>query len=169
MAGTQPDEVDAIVAAWQRERPDLDVSPLQVLSRVSRLAKHLDDERKRAFTDHGLDTWEFDVLAALRRAGVPYSLTAGQLASATHVTSGTMTNRIDRLEDRGLVERGADPGDRRAVLVTLTNEGRKCVDGAITDLVDAEAKVLASLPVTARRELASLLRPLLASFSASAS
>src|SRR5438270_8345429 len=88
------DEVDRLVEAWQRERPDLDVSPLTVLSRVSRLARHLDLARGEAFTDHGLETWEFDVLAALRRAGPPYELSPGQLLTMTLVSSGTMTNRI---------------------------------------------------------------------------
>lgn len=160
------DEVDLIVEAWQRERPDLDVSPLQVLSRISRLARHLDTARKQAFADHGLEAWEFDVLAALRRAGSPYSMAAGHLASATLVTSGTMTNRIDRLEERGLVSREPDPEDRRAVRVALTAQGRTRVDGAITDLVDAEARVLAALPASRQRELAGLLRPLLTSFDA---
>ena len=120
------DEVDRITAAWQRERPDLDVSPLQVLSRVSRLARHLDLARRQAFAAHDLETWEFDVLAALRRAGAPYSLSPGQLGTETLVTSGTMTNRIDRLEDRGLVRREPDPSDRRGVRVVLTDEGRSC-------------------------------------------
>lgn len=164
-AGEATDEVDLIVAAWQRERPDVDVSPLHVLSRVSRLAKHLDAARKTAFAHHGLDLWEFDVLAALRRAGTPYALTAGQLASQTHVTSGTMTNRIDRLESRGLVSRESDPDDRRAVLVTLTAEGRAHVDGALADLVESEAEVLRTLSKADQRELASLLRSLAGSFA----
>src|SRR5215831_14639560 len=91
------DEVDDLVAAWQAERPDLDVRPMQVLSRISRLAKHLDRERRAAFAAHDLETWEFDVLSALRRQGAPYELSPGALLRATLVTSGTMTNRIDRL------------------------------------------------------------------------
>ena len=94
------DEVDRIVAAWERERPDVDVSPMQVLSRVSRLARHLDHARKTAFATHDLEPWEFDVLSALRRAGHPYELSPGRLVAETLVTSGTMTNRIDRLEAR---------------------------------------------------------------------
>src|SRR4029077_11875717 len=93
----QVDEVDDLVAAWQAERPDLDVRPMQVLSRISRLARHLDRERRNAFTAHGLESWEFDVLAALRRQGAPYELSPGALLRTTLVTSGTMTNRIDRL------------------------------------------------------------------------
>ena len=97
------DEVDRLVAAWARERPDLDVRPLEVLSRVTRLARHLDRARSTAFDAHDLEVWEFDVLAALRRAGRPYVLSPGQLVAQTLVTSGTMTNRVDRLETRGLV------------------------------------------------------------------
>ena len=103
------DEVDDLVAAWQAERPDLDVQPLQVLSRVSRLARHLDRARRAAFASHGLEPWEFDVLAALRRQGPPYVLRPGALLRTTLVTSGTMTNRVDRLEATGLV-RSRAPG-----------------------------------------------------------
>ena len=111
------DEVDRLAEAWQRERPDLDVSPLQVLSRVTRLARHLDKERSAAFAGSGLESWEFDVLAALRRAGPAHRLSPGQLLKETMVTSGTMTNRVDRLAARGLVTRDPNPDDRRAVLV----------------------------------------------------
>src|SRR5438270_11712156 len=97
MAEAARDEVDRLVAAWRRERPDLDVQPLEVLSRVTRLARHLDRARRTAFAEHGLEPWEFDVLSALRRAGAPYQLSPGQLLTQTLVTSGTMTNRIDRL------------------------------------------------------------------------
>ena len=153
-----PDEVDRLVEAWSRERPDLDVSPLAVLSRVSRLARHLDRARKAAFTDHALDVWEFDVLAALRRAGAPYELSPGQLLSQTLVTSGTMTNRIDRLEGKRLVEREPDPGDRRGVHVRLTERGRARVDAAIADLLARERDLLAALSARQRATLASLLR-----------
>src|SRR5213080_1342220 len=91
------DEVDDLVTAWRAQRPDLDVEPMQVLSRISRLARHLDIARRGAFAEHGLESWEFDVLSALRRQGPPFQLTPGALLRATLVTSGTMTNRIDRL------------------------------------------------------------------------
>src|SRR6266568_2326243 len=110
-AAGHSDEVDSLVSAWRRERPDLDVSPLEVLSRVTRLARHLDRARRTAFAERGLETWEFDVLSALRRAGTPYQLSPGQLLTQTLVTSGTMTNRIDRLAARELVVRGPDPAD----------------------------------------------------------
>lgn len=160
-----PDEVDGIVEAWKRERPDVDVSAMQVLSRVSRLARHLDRARKQAFAAHDLDTWEFDVLAALRRGGPPYALSPGRLVAETLVTSGTMTNRVDRLTARGLVERLPDPTDRRGVLVRLTVEGKAAVDGAFEALLAAEADLLADLPDKQRGQLAGLLRSLLAPFS----
>jgi DNA-binding MarR family transcriptional regulator len=160
------DEVDDIVARWHRERPDLDVAPLQVLSRVSRLARHLDRARRDAFAAHGLQMWEFDVLSALRRQGAPYQLSPGSLLRATLVTSGTMTNRIDRLADAGLVSRHPDPADKRGVLVQLTDRGRATVDAALSDLLARERELLASLDAGQQDNLAALLRMLLAPFDA---
>ncbi|PZE23177.1 MULTISPECIES: MarR family winged helix-turn-helix transcriptional regulator [unclassified Curtobacterium] len=156
----QEDEVDRIVAAWHRERPDLDFAPLHVLSRVGRLARHLDRARRTAFAAGDMESWEFDVLSALRRAGEPYELSPKALLQQTLVSSGTMTNRVDRLADRGLVERRTDPSDGRGVLVTLTPEGRTAVDAAIAGLVEAEAAILADLSPTDRTQLAGLLRSL---------
>ena len=158
------DEVDRIVDAWRRERPDLDVAPLGVLSRVTRLARHLDRARGAAFAQHDLETWEFDVLSALRRAGVPYQLSPGQLVTQTLVTSGTMTNRIDRLEARGLVRRQRDPVDRRGVLVRLTREGQARVDDALADLLARERDLLGALADRERDQLSGLLRRLVAPF-----
>ena len=158
------DEVDRLVAAWARERPDLDVRPLEVLSRVTRLARHLDRARGTAFTAHELEGWEFDVLAALRRAGTPYTLSPGQLLSQTMVTSGTMTNRVDRLERRGLVERTPDPSDRRGVRVRLTGEGKARVDAALADLLDRERALLRDLSRADQQALSGLLRRLVAPF-----
>lgn len=158
------DDVDAIVDAWARERPDLDVAPLQVLSRVTRLGQHLDSARSRAFTKHELDTWEFDVLAALRRSGDPYALSPGQLAAATLVTSGTITNRVDRLEARGLVRREPDPTDRRGVRVLLTAQGQTRVDGALNDLLESEREILSGISENESATLAQLLRQLMQRF-----
>ena len=158
------DEVDRIVAAWQRERPDLDVAPLEVLSRVTRLSRHLDRARATAFAAHGLEAWEFDVLAALRRAGRPYVLSPGQLIDQTMVTSGTMTNRVDRLESRGLVDRLPDPADRRGVHVRLTPPGKERVDAALADLLDRERAILGSLTGPQQASLSALLRALVVPF-----
>ena len=154
----EPDEVDAIVEAWKRERPDVDVSAMQVLSRVSRLARHLDRARKQAFAAHDLETWEFDVLAALRRSGPPYDLSPGRLVAETLVTSGTMTNRVDRLVARGLVERQPDPNDRRGVLVTPHRRGRRSVDAALDELLLHERQILGALDTAEATQLADALR-----------
>jgi DNA-binding MarR family transcriptional regulator len=158
------DEVDRLVDAWQRERPDLDLGPMEVLSRVSRLNHHLDKARRRAFAEHGIESWEFDVLAALRRAGAPYELSPGRLIRETLVTSGTMTNRVDRLVTRGFVVRLPDPHDRRGVLVRLTEQGRATVDGALAGLLERERELLAGLNGTEQKKLASLLRALVVTF-----
>ena len=163
-----PDEVDGLVAAWQRERPELDVAPLAVLSRVSRLAKYLDRARRAAFAQHGLEVFEFDVLAALRRAGPPYELSPGQLLHQTLVGSGTMTNRLDRLEGRGLVRRRPAPDDRRGIRVRLTPRGQDLVDAAVTDLLAREKELLAALPDGEQDRLAGLLRAVLLHFEGSA-
>ena len=160
------DEVDDLVAAWRVQRPDLDVEPMQVLSRISRLARHLDIARRGAFADHGLETWEFDVLSALRRQGPPFQLTPGALLRATLVTSGTMTNRIDRLAAAGLVRREPDPRDKRGVLVTLTEQGVARADAALADLLRRERALLAGLDRGERQHLADLMRILLAPFDA---
>jgi DNA-binding MarR family transcriptional regulator len=158
------DEVDRLVEAWRRERGDLDLRPMEVLSRVTRLGHHLDRARRLAFTEHTLESWEFDVLAALRRAGSPYELSPGRLLKETLVTSGTMTNRVDRLASRGLVERLPDPTDRRGVLVRLTPSGRTAVDGALDGLLARERALLAGLGAADQLRLADLLRTLVVPF-----
>jgi DNA-binding MarR family transcriptional regulator len=155
------DEVDEIVAAWRRERPDLDVEPLQILSRVSRLAAVLDVRRADAFVESGLQGHEFDVLSVLRRNGEPFERTAGELAALTHVTSGTMTSRLDRLVARGFVTRHPDPTDGRIVRVRLTPAGRDRVDQAFAALLKAEQHLLATLDGRRSSELADALRSLL--------
>lgn len=158
------DEVDRIVDAWQRERPDLQPMPLHVFSRVTRLARHLDLTRRSAFAEHGVEAWEFDVLSALRRAGEPYELTPGRLIAETLVSSGTMTNRIDRMVAHGLVVRAADASDRRVVKVRLTPEGRRRVDAAMSQLLESERALLAVLSEQERQRLSDSLRSLLIPF-----
>jgi DNA-binding MarR family transcriptional regulator len=161
MFGMDRDEVDEIVEAWQRERSDLDLAPVEVFSRIERLSRLLDLARRAAFAEHLVEPWEFDVLAALRRAGEPYQLSPGQLLTQTMVTSGTMTNRVDRLAARGFVERTPSPSDRRGVLVRLTADGRTAVDGAFEALLDRERELLAELSDDDRETLAGLLRQLM--------
>ena len=158
------DEVDALVEAWHRERPDLDVAPLEVLSRVSRLARHLDLARREDVELPRLEVVGGERLAALRREGAPYTLSPGRLLQVTLVTSGTMTNRIDRLEATGLVARVPDPNDGRGVQVVLTDDGRTRVDDALTDLLAHEREILSALAPTDRGRLAELLRRLTVPF-----
>ncbi|HXM55727.1 MAG TPA: MarR family transcriptional regulator [Candidatus Dormibacteraeota bacterium] len=155
------DQVDRLLAAWRRERPDLDVEPLGVLSRVARLARHLELARREAFGQLGLARWQFDVLAALRRSGPPYELTPGELMAETLVSSGTMTHRIDQMEAAGLVERHAHPADRRVVRVRLTAKGNREVDAALDNLLARERTLLARLSGQEQARLAALLRALL--------
>jgi DNA-binding MarR family transcriptional regulator len=160
------DEVDQLVAQWRAERPELDVTPLQVLSRVSRLSRHLDRARRAACAAHGLEPWEFDVLSALRRQGPPYQLSPGALLHATLVTSGTMTNRIDRLAEGGLVSRHPDTQDKRGVQVRLTGRGRAVADAALDDLLRRERALLNGLDQAEQLALSESLRVLLAPFDA---
>jgi DNA-binding MarR family transcriptional regulator len=160
--GSMPahDEVDRIVDAWTRERPDLDFAPLQILSRVGRLSRHLERARRAAFAASDLEPWEFDVLAALRRAGAPYELSPKSLLQQTLVSSGTMTNRIDRLVERRLVDRRTDPNDGRGILVKMTERGRERVDAAISELLHSEGELLDGLSPLDQERLGALLRKL---------
>ncbi|WP_229116365.1 MarR family winged helix-turn-helix transcriptional regulator [Parenemella sanctibonifatiensis] len=155
------DEVEGLIEAWHQVRPDLDTAPMAVLSRVHRISQQLAQLRATAYAKHDLEIWEFDVLAALRRAGEPYTRSPGQLVAETHVTSGTMTNRVGRLLARGLVERSSHPSDKRGVVVRLTPAGLDLVDGAISDLLDAERELLADMSAADQQTLAGLLSRLM--------
>ena len=156
------DTVDHVQAQWAAERPELDTSAFSVIGRVSRLSRIIDKRLIENFAAHGLDgDWMFDVLMTLRRAGEPYELTAGELVRQTMVTTGAMTNRIDRLEARGYVRRVADPSDRRVVLVRLTPEGRELVDRAAEAHYQLERELLRSLSPRQRETLTRTLRSLL--------
>lgn len=152
------DEVEHLVAGWRQALPGVDVSPLEVLSRVTRLAQYLERQRSAVFARHDLETWTFDVLSALRRAGPPHDLSPGQLLGQTLVTSGTMTNRLNHLEQRGLVRRRPDSRDARSIRVRLTASGQRKVDSALKDLVVREDALLGSLDDDQRSVLASLLK-----------
>jgi DNA-binding MarR family transcriptional regulator len=158
------DEVDRLVEGWRTALPGVDVSPLEVLSRVARLARHLERQRSTVFARHDLETWSFDVLSALRRSDHREGLSPGQLMGQTLVTSGTMTNRLDHLEDRDLVQRSPDPRDGRSLRVRLTAAGQERVDGALVDLVGIEDGLLGSLDPGRRARLAELLKTLLTPF-----
>jgi DNA-binding MarR family transcriptional regulator len=157
------DEVDRIVGQWNRERPDLDVSPTHTLQRVTRLSILQATSFARVFAPYGVSFGEYLVLAALRRAGRPYRMSPTRLFNAVILSSGAMTNRLDRLEAMGLVEREADPNDRRGRLVVLTDRGRELVDTAVKDHLENEERLLGALDAGEREQLAGLLRKLLLS------
>jgi DNA-binding MarR family transcriptional regulator len=157
------DEIDRIIEQWERERPDLDVSPTQTLQRITRLSLLLGVSFARVFAAYGISFGEYLVLAALRRAGPPYRMNPTRLFNSLILSSGAMTNRLDRLEEMGLVERLADPTDRRGRLVALTDRGRELVDSAVIIHLDNQQRLLASLDAGEREQLAVLLRKLLVS------
>lgn len=154
------DAVDRITAQWASVRPDLDTSPIEIIGRVSRLSRLIDRRLAETFARHGLENWMYDVLATLRRSGAPYELTAGDLMRQTMVTTGAVTNRIDRLAERGLVERVTGP-DRRKVIVRLTGHGLETVDRVAIDHLATERDILAGLSERQRRDATSLLRTML--------
>jgi DNA-binding MarR family transcriptional regulator len=153
----QDDAVDRITSQWNAVRPDLDASPIEVIGRVSRLSRLIDRRLAENFGRHGLDDWMYDVLATLYRSGEPHQLTAGDLTRQTMVTTGAVTNRIDRLEHRGLVERVAST-DRRQVIVRLTKTGLDKVEEVAVTHLATEREILAVLTPRQQRDLANLLR-----------
>jgi DNA-binding MarR family transcriptional regulator len=154
------DRLDTILEQWKLERPDLDVSPMGIIGRISRIERLVDEKMKAVCSKFDLERWGFDVLAALRRAGKPYQLTPTQLYNSLMLTSGAMTNRIDRLEAASHVERLHDPADRRGVLVSLTKDGLKLIDKAVTTHMEVEEAMLTSLSPKDREKFAELLRTL---------
>lgn len=155
------DHVDRVLEQWRTERPDIDPTPMGVIGRIKRASRLLERKLGEHFAGHDLQLWEFDILATLRRTGPPYRLTAGALVDASMVTSGAITNRIDRLTAKGLVTRETDPASRRSVLITLTDSGRRLVDDVVADHVDLETALLTTLSPSEQEHLAALLRKLL--------
>jgi DNA-binding MarR family transcriptional regulator len=154
------DGVDLILEQWARERPDLDVSPIGVIGRISRLARELEQRLEPVYREHGLEPGWYDVLATLRRAGPPYRLRPTEFTTTLMLTSSGTTKRLDRLEQAGLIARTPDPGDRRGTLITLTEAGHELLDTAIEAHVANEHRQLAALSGAEQRELAGLLRKL---------
>jgi DNA-binding MarR family transcriptional regulator len=155
------DAVDQILAQWARERPDLDCSPMGIIGRITQLQREVYLAQRTTFARHGLDAPSFDVLAALRRAGHPYQLTPTALMRTALVTSGAITQRLDRLEERELITRERSEADGRAVVVTLTAAGRAALDAALPDHLATERGLLDGLSGADLEQLAALLRRML--------
>jgi DNA-binding MarR family transcriptional regulator len=168
MNGTDQDHVARVIAMWERERPDLDLSPVGVVSRIGRAARYLDHGVESVLGAHGLSRASWDVLAALRRVGEPYRLSPTELYRSLMRTSGTITHRLQGLEAKRLVRRSGDPRDGRAALVELTSAGKRLVDKVAAEHLANERELLAGLDANERRELSDLLRKLLLSFERAA-
>ncbi|MGW7411043.1 MarR family winged helix-turn-helix transcriptional regulator [Streptomyces sp. NPDC054863] len=159
--GTGADHVDLVLEQWHEQRPDLDVSPMAVIGRLKRLALLMEPAMKRTFASHGLDAASFDVLATLRRNGPDRHLTPAELMRSAMVTSGAVTQRLDRLQERGLVTRRPSPTDGRVVQVALTEEGLALIDGALPDHLATEVGLLSALSPAELAQLADSLKALL--------
>ncbi|MCQ1955734.1 MarR family transcriptional regulator [Arthrobacter sp. zg-Y826] len=154
------DHVSMVLRQWAAERPDLDVSPVAVVGRLSRVARRFDEQLAATFAKHGLDAASFDVLATLRRSGKPYTLSPKDLTASSMVTSSAIAQRLNRLEEQGYVVRSPSSVDRRGKQVTLTDAGRAAVDAALPDHVSTEHRLLAALDENEREALAALLAKL---------
>ncbi|MFF1820008.1 MarR family winged helix-turn-helix transcriptional regulator [Kribbella sp. NPDC058245] len=158
-----PDHVDQILEQWAEQRPDVDASPMAVIGRLKRLAQLTDNELRRNYARHDLDSASFDVLATLRRSNSEHTLTPAGLMRSSMVTSGAITQRLDRLEARGLVSRKPSDTDGRGVQVTLTAEGLRLIDAVLPTHLETEERLLAALSKSERVRLADTLRALLES------
>ncbi|OCJ04496.1 transcriptional regulator [Rhizobium sp. AC27/96] len=158
------DRIDKILDQWRRERPDLDTTAMGLFGRMRNLTLHLSREMEKTFGRFGLNSANFDMLATLRRSGEPYTLSPSDLMDTMMVSSGTMTNRIDQLEKAGLVARSQNPNDGRSFLISLTPEGFRLIDAAVTAHVETQARLVSSLSHEERTALDDLLRNYLASF-----
>ena len=158
MASKHADRVDAVIAAWRRERPDIDVSSIAVLTRALLIGRNLQKARDRALRALGTNTPTLEVLATLRRSGAPYRLRTSEIEAATSVTAGAISQRLDRLERRRLVRRTRDTVDRRVIHVTLTRKGRDLIDGVVTGLMEREELLLAPFNERERKTLERLLK-----------
>lgn len=155
------DRIDIILEQWQRESPQLDTSAIRIIGRVLRIARFLEKHRETVLAEYGLNLWSFDVLATLRRQGHPFCLKPTELYSLLMLSSGAMTNRIDRLEEDNIVTRIRDLEDRRSVIVQLTPKGIELVDRVMPILFEKEKQLLAQFSTDETEQLIGMLRQLL--------
>jgi DNA-binding MarR family transcriptional regulator len=161
------DGVDRILEQWARERPDLDAEAMGIFGRIQRIARAAGDAATATYAQFGITRGDFDVLATLRRAGEPFALSPSALSASLMLTSGGITQRVDRLDHTELVTRTPDPSDRRGQIVALTSKGRDLVDAAVTAGLKTQQQLLDPLGPDTRRELDRSLRQLLAAVTSS--
>jgi DNA-binding MarR family transcriptional regulator len=161
-SGEDLDAIDRVESEWRRERPDIDTSSMGIVSRIWRIGRHLEQQRKRLLADSGTDRGTIDVLGMLRRSGPPYRRSAGELTKSALITSGGVSQRLEKLERAGLVTRHVDTTDRRRVDVELTSAGVELIDSLAVGMMDHDEKVLSrGLTDTEQQRLRALLRKLL--------
>lgn len=169
-AAVERDRIDLIRAELADLGVEADTGGLAVTGRILRLARNIEAARERLLDQFGLSVPDFDVMATLRRRAESHGLKAKHLQASVMITSGGMTKRLDRLQSAGLIERNPDPDDRRGVLITLTDQGRRVIDEALPVLLDAEAQMIGAAIEGARDRdrLAGFLRQLLVAMDGSA-
>ncbi len=158
------DRIDKILQQWEEESPHLDVSALAVTGRMLRIARLLEKHRETVLAEYGLNVWSFEVVATLRRQGAPYQLKPTDLYDLLMISSGAMTNRIDRLEQEGIVVRVRDPDDRRSVSVQLTPKGIELTNTVMPILFEREQQFLEQFTKAETQTLIKLLRRFLLVF-----
>ncbi|CAH1547244.1 MarR family winged helix-turn-helix transcriptional regulator [Vibrio rotiferianus] len=155
------DAIDRVVSQWAKEKPDLDTEPMAIMGRLMRIAKHMENHVAEVHKRYDLKMGEFDVLATLRRSGEPYRLTPSELISSMMLTSGAMTNRLDKLEKKGLIAREHSKEDRRSVTVQLTSKGFELIDALIEQHLQAQHELMGSLTSDEREQVNQALKLLL--------
>lgn len=158
------DPVERAITQWAVQKPHLDTEPMAIIGRMLRLSKHLETRIAKLHKQHDLKMGEFDVLASLLRSGEPYALTPNALLSALMLTSGAMTNRLDRLADKELVSRASNPLDRRSVSVQLTDKGLELIEHLIEQHVTLQQELMAGITVNERESLNQQLKQWLMTF-----
>ncbi|ELH4836921.1 MarR family transcriptional regulator [Vibrio harveyi] len=155
------DAIDRVVSQWAKEKPDLDTEPMAIMGRLMRIAKYMENRVVEVHKRYDLKMGEFDVLATLRRSGEPYRLTPSELVSSMMLTSGAMTNRLDKLEKKGLIAREHSKEDRRSVSVQLTSKGFELIDALIEQHLQAQHELMGSLTRDEREQVNQALKLLL--------
>ncbi|EGR3263747.1 MarR family transcriptional regulator [Vibrio parahaemolyticus] len=158
------DAIDRVVTQWAKEKPDLDTEPMAIMGRLMRIAKHMECRVADLHKQYDLKMGEFDVLATLRRAGAPYRLTPSELIASMMLTSGAMTNRLDKLEKKGFIAREHSKEDRRSVTVELTTEGLALIESLIQEHVDVQHSLISGLSADEKSQVNQALKLLLSQF-----
>ncbi|WP_122054633.1 MarR family winged helix-turn-helix transcriptional regulator [Vibrio sp. Evd11] len=158
------DAIDRVVEQWAKEKPELETEPMAMMGRIMRIAKYMETQVAELHKKYDMKLGEFDVLATLRRSGKPYRLTPSELIDSMMLTSGAMTNRLDKLEAKGLISREHSKEDRRSVSVQLTKDGLILIDQMMTEHVEMQKKLVKSLSASQKKNTNQLLKTWLSAY-----